>query len=142
VQALFQSEGGELGNQRQGKLNFISGKFFLSKIKYRYFLLFFFFFPLNPESGSNPDPQHCLEQINCGENNKDKLTVIIFIYFFIKMISILFLFLVGSKFKSQLSELMDKLKSTGTNFIRCIKPNVKMVAHLFEVQISFSSPPF
>jgi hypothetical protein len=43
--------------------------------------------------------------------------------------------LVGSKFKSQLSELMEKLKSTGTNFIRCIKPNVKMVAHLFEVGI-------
>jgi hypothetical protein len=42
---------------------------------------------------------------------------------------------VGSKFKSQLSELMEKLKSTGTNFIRCIKPNVKMVAHLFEVGI-------
>ncbi len=41
----------------------------------------------------------------------------------------------GSKFKSQLSELMEKLKSTGTNFIRCIKPNVKMVAHLFEVGI-------
>jgi hypothetical protein len=30
---------------------------------------------------------------------------------------------------------MEKLKSTGTNFIRCIKPNVKMVAHLFEVGI-------
>ena len=35
---------------------------------------------------------------------------------------------VGSKFKSQLAELMEKLRSTGTNFIRCIKPNVKMVA--------------
>ncbi|RZF36972.1 hypothetical protein LSTR_LSTR004660 [Laodelphax striatellus] len=39
---------------------------------------------------------------------------------------------VGSKFKSQLSELMEKLKSTGTNFIRCIKPNQKMVDHQFE----------
>jgi len=39
---------------------------------------------------------------------------------------------VGSKFKKQLSELMLKLRSTGTNFIRCIKPNVKMIAHLFE----------
>jgi hypothetical protein len=49
--------------------------------------------------------------------------------------------LVGSKFKSQLSELMEKLKSTGTNFIRCIKPNVKMVAHLFEVGIyTFNIP--
>ena len=39
---------------------------------------------------------------------------------------------VGSKFKSQLGELMTKLHSTGTNFIRCIKPNVKMVAHMFD----------
>ncbi|KAK7077209.1 Unconventional myosin-VI [Halocaridina rubra] len=39
---------------------------------------------------------------------------------------------VASKFKSQLQELMDKLGSAGTNFIRCIKPNVKMVDHEFE----------
>lgn len=39
---------------------------------------------------------------------------------------------VGSKFRTQLGELMDKLKSTGTNFIRCIKPNQKMVDHQFE----------
>ena len=39
---------------------------------------------------------------------------------------------VGSKFKSQLGELMEKLRSTGTSFIRCIKPNVKMVADLFD----------
>lgn len=39
---------------------------------------------------------------------------------------------VGNKFKRQLQELMDKLRSTGTNFIRCIKPNVKMISHLFE----------
>ena len=39
---------------------------------------------------------------------------------------------VGSKFKSQLGELMEKLRSTGTNFIRCIKPNPKMVANLFD----------
>ena len=39
---------------------------------------------------------------------------------------------VGNKFQRQLGELMDKLRSTGTNFIRCIKPNVKMVPHLFE----------
>ena len=39
---------------------------------------------------------------------------------------------VGSKFKKQLGELMLKLRSTGTNFIRCIKPNVRMVAHEFE----------
>nr|CAD7257110.1 unnamed protein product [Timema shepardi] len=39
---------------------------------------------------------------------------------------------VGSKFKTQLGELMDKLKSTGTNFIRCIKPNQKMIDHNFD----------
>ncbi|KAL5010725.1 hypothetical protein ScPMuIL_013030 [Solemya velum] len=39
---------------------------------------------------------------------------------------------VGSKFRSQLRVLMEKLKSTGTNFVRCIKPNLKMVDHLFE----------
>jgi len=39
---------------------------------------------------------------------------------------------VGSKFQSQLKELMEKLRSTGTNFIRCIKPNVRMVAHEFD----------
>ncbi|KAI0211434.1 Unconventional myosin-VI [Lamellibrachia satsuma] len=39
---------------------------------------------------------------------------------------------VGSKFRTQLSQLMEKLRSTGSSFIRCIKPNVKMVDHLFE----------
>ncbi|CAF3308813.1 unnamed protein product [Rotaria socialis] len=39
---------------------------------------------------------------------------------------------VGSKFRSQLAELMNKLRSTGISFIRCIKPNLKMVANLFE----------
>ena len=39
---------------------------------------------------------------------------------------------VGSKFKTQLGDLMTKLRSTGTNFIRCIKPNVKMIAHSYE----------
>lgn len=39
---------------------------------------------------------------------------------------------VGSKFRKQLTVLMDKLRSTGTNFIRCIKPNAKMVDHMFE----------
>ncbi|EFN62017.1 Myosin heavy chain 95F [Camponotus floridanus] len=39
---------------------------------------------------------------------------------------------VGSKFKTQLGELMDKLKSNETNFIRCIKPNSDMVAHQFD----------
>ena len=27
---------------------------------------------------------------------------------------------------------MEKLRATGTSFIRCIKPNVRMVAHSFE----------
>ncbi|KAK7108574.1 unconventional myosin-VI-like isoform X2 [Littorina saxatilis] len=39
---------------------------------------------------------------------------------------------VGSKFRKQLDVLMEKLAATGTNFIRCIKPNLKMVDHLFE----------
>ena len=39
---------------------------------------------------------------------------------------------ISSKFKTQLQELMNKLDSTGTNFIRCIKPNVKMIDHEFE----------
>ncbi|XP_071438694.1 myosin heavy chain 95F isoform X2 [Hetaerina americana] len=39
---------------------------------------------------------------------------------------------VGSKFKTQLGELMQKLKSTGTNFVRCIKPNLKMEHHNFD----------
>ncbi|XP_063377350.1 myosin heavy chain 95F [Cydia fagiglandana] len=34
---------------------------------------------------------------------------------------------VGAKFQSQLSQLMDKLKQNGTNFVRCIKPNSRMV---------------
>ena len=37
---------------------------------------------------------------------------------------------VGSKFKSQLEELMEKLISTGTSFVRCIKPNVNMVGKM------------
>ena len=39
---------------------------------------------------------------------------------------------VGSKFKTQLQELMAKLEKNGTNFIRCIKPNSKMTDHEFE----------
>ncbi|XP_052213073.1 unconventional myosin-VI-like isoform X2 [Dreissena polymorpha] len=39
---------------------------------------------------------------------------------------------VGSKFRSQLVVLMEKLKATGTNFVRCIKPNSKMCDHLAE----------
>ncbi|XP_049870051.1 myosin heavy chain 95F isoform X2 [Pectinophora gossypiella] len=34
---------------------------------------------------------------------------------------------VGAKFQAQLSQLMDKLKENGTNFVRCIKPNSRMV---------------
>lgn len=39
---------------------------------------------------------------------------------------------VGSKFKTQLGELMEKLESNGTNFVRCIKPNSRMIDHQFE----------
>ena len=39
---------------------------------------------------------------------------------------------VGSRFRSQLNDLMTKLRSTGTHFIRCIKPNVDLVAGKFE----------
>uniref|UniRef100_A0A3P9P6K0 Unconventional myosin-VI n=2 Tax=Poecilia reticulata TaxID=8081 RepID=A0A3P9P6K0_POERE len=39
---------------------------------------------------------------------------------------------VGNKFKMQLNILLDKLRSTGSSFIRCIKPNLKMVSHQFE----------
>ncbi|XP_055622785.1 myosin heavy chain 95F isoform X2 [Toxorhynchites rutilus septentrionalis] len=39
---------------------------------------------------------------------------------------------VGSKFKTQLGELMNKLEKNGTNFIRCIKPNSRMIDHSFE----------
>lgn len=43
---------------------------------------------------------------------------------------------VGSKFKTQLQELMEKLRSNGTNFIRCIKPNNKMVDQQFDGSLS------
>ncbi|XP_035438421.2 myosin heavy chain 95F isoform X1 [Spodoptera frugiperda] len=39
---------------------------------------------------------------------------------------------VGAKFQSQLSQLMDKLKENGTNFVRCIKPNSRMVCGSLE----------
>uniref|UniRef100_A0A8C4QSW8 Myosin VIb n=1 Tax=Eptatretus burgeri TaxID=7764 RepID=A0A8C4QSW8_EPTBU len=38
----------------------------------------------------------------------------------------------GNKFKAQLNELLDKLKSTGAGFIRCVKPNLKMCSKQFE----------
>lgn len=39
---------------------------------------------------------------------------------------------VGGKFRNQLTDLMSKLRATGTHFIRCVKPNLSMVAHKFE----------
>ncbi|KAK5886385.1 hypothetical protein CesoFtcFv8_017423 [Champsocephalus esox] len=39
---------------------------------------------------------------------------------------------VGNKFKTQLNTLLEKLRSTGSSFIRCVKPNLKMVSHKFE----------
>lgn len=45
---------------------------------------------------------------------------------------------VGSKFKSQLQELMCKLEKNGTNFIRCIKPNSRMADHEFEGSLALA----
>ncbi|GAB6032668.1 Unconventional myosin-VI [Chamberlinius hualienensis] len=39
---------------------------------------------------------------------------------------------VSNKFRNQLHELMNKLEDTGTSFVRCIKPNLKMVSRRFE----------
>lgn len=39
---------------------------------------------------------------------------------------------VGTTFRSQLNDLMAKLRSTGSHFIRCVKPNSEMIAHKFE----------
>jgi myosin-6 len=39
---------------------------------------------------------------------------------------------VGGKFRTQLTGLLEKLRSTGTNFIRCVKPNLKMIPSHFE----------
>lgn len=39
---------------------------------------------------------------------------------------------VGTTFRSQLNDLMSKLRSTGSHFIRCIKPNSEMIEHKFE----------
>ncbi|OQR72193.1 myosin heavy chain 95F-like [Tropilaelaps mercedesae] len=39
---------------------------------------------------------------------------------------------VGAKFRKQLVELMNKLESTGTHFVRCIKPNNRMEPRTFE----------
>lgn len=39
---------------------------------------------------------------------------------------------IGKKFRSQLSLLMEKLRNTGSNFIRCIKPNDQFRKHDFE----------
>lgn len=43
---------------------------------------------------------------------------------------------VGNKFKTQLAELMEKLRNNGTNFVRCIKPNTKMVDQQFDGALS------
>ncbi|XP_078700157.1 unconventional myosin-VI-like isoform X6 [Branchiostoma floridae x Branchiostoma belcheri] len=39
---------------------------------------------------------------------------------------------VGNKFKTQLEQLLDKLRNTGSAFVRCIKPNLKMTSGMFE----------
>lgn len=45
---------------------------------------------------------------------------------------------VGSKFKTQLSALLEKLLSTGTHFVRCIKPNNQMSAWQFDGSVILS----
>lgn len=45
---------------------------------------------------------------------------------------------VGSKFKTQLGELMEKLERNGTNFVRCIKPNSRMTAAAFEGSLALA----
>ena len=39
---------------------------------------------------------------------------------------------VSSKFRSQLAQLLDKLRITGTHFVRCIKPNSTMEPSKFD----------
>ncbi|KAK9506770.1 hypothetical protein O3M35_008647 [Rhynocoris fuscipes] len=68
------------------------------------------------QESQNPFLQTMFANGNSTNNQKGKLTFIS----------------VGSKFQTQLGELMDKLKSTGTSFVRCIKPNQNMVDHQFE----------
>ncbi|KAI6208321.1 hypothetical protein M3Y96_00103000 [Aphelenchoides besseyi] len=41
----------------------------------------------------------------------------------------------SSKFRTQLSSLIEKLENTGTNFVRCIKPNSSMKPALFEAPL-------
>ncbi|KAJ3613824.1 hypothetical protein NHX12_020070 [Muraenolepis orangiensis] len=46
---------------------------------------------------------------------------------------------VGNKFKTQLNLLLEKLRSTGSSFIRCVKPNLKMVRHHCSARGGFPS---
>uniref|UniRef100_A0AAJ7WJF5 Unconventional myosin-VI-like n=1 Tax=Petromyzon marinus TaxID=7757 RepID=A0AAJ7WJF5_PETMA len=39
---------------------------------------------------------------------------------------------VGTKFKTQLSQLLEKLHETGSSFVRCVKPNLHMKSRSFE----------
>uniref|UniRef100_A0A3Q3WEK0 Unconventional myosin-VI n=1 Tax=Mola mola TaxID=94237 RepID=A0A3Q3WEK0_MOLML len=59
------------------------------------------------------------ENSNTGKDSKQKAGKLSFIS-------------VGNKFKTQLNQLLEKLRSTGSSFIRCVKPNLKMVSHQFE----------
>ncbi|KAL1510024.1 hypothetical protein ABEB36_004680 [Hypothenemus hampei] len=69
------------------------------------------------------------------QDSKNKLIQILFATSMAQKGKLTFLS-VGNKFKTQLQELMEKLKSNGTNFIRCIKPNSKMVDHQFDGSLS------
>ncbi|MBN3274785.1 MYO6 protein, partial [Polyodon spathula] len=59
------------------------------------------------------------ENSNNGKDSKQKAGKLSFIS-------------VGNKFKTQLNILLEKLRSTGSSFIRCVKPNLKMVSRQFE----------
>ncbi|XP_056151212.1 myosin VIb isoform X1 [Lampris incognitus] len=59
------------------------------------------------------------ENSNNGKDSKQKAGKLSFIS-------------VGNKFKTQLNLLLEKLRSTGSSFIRCVKPNLKMISHQFE----------
>ncbi|TRY59149.1 hypothetical protein DNTS_032400 [Danionella cerebrum] len=62
---------------------------------------------------------HLFENSNHSRDSKQKAGKLSFIS-------------VGNKFKTQLNILLEKLHSTGSSFVRCVKPNLKMVSHHFE----------
>ncbi|CAG9794987.1 unnamed protein product [Diatraea saccharalis] len=70
------------------------------------------------QESSNPLVQQLFQSID-NNNAKGKLNFIS----------------VGSKFQTQLTQLMDKLKENGTNFVRCVKPNSRMVGRTVDASL-------